>query len=134
MNNYYFFLMLVTIFLKIGCNSNINGNDNIAAIEEDGKIFIEDQTGKLWDITHAINKYGFQSGHFQFGLGPFAITPINNPDMLSPGDPGYPDTQDNSLVIGTTINNDTRAYSINHLTRHEIVNESFAETHVSVAY
>jgi hypothetical protein len=48
-------------------------------IEEDDKIFIQDQTGKSWDITHAVNRYGFAASYFQSGLGPFALTPITEP-------------------------------------------------------
>ncbi len=103
-------------------------------ISEDGKIFIRDQTGKSWDITHAVEKYGFDPAVFQHGLGPNAIRPIQNPQMLRPGDPGYPGSGFEAVILGTTLSGDSRAYPLSVLIRHEIANEKFAETHVSVAY
>jgi hypothetical protein len=131
---YMFSLILIIAVLIIACDSTLSGDNNANVVEREGKVFIEDQTGKMWDITHAVDKYGFSAGNFQFGLGPFAITPINDPEMLSPGNAGYPDANDERLVIGTTINNDTRAYSLNVLSRHEIANERFGDAFVSVAY
>ena len=132
--NHVLTFLLIIMSLIIACDSNLTGDTNANVVERDGKVFIEDQTGKMWDITHAVDNYGFSAGNFQFGLGPFAITPINDPEMLSPGNAGYPDANDERLVIGTTINNDTRAYSLNVLSRHEIANERFGDTFVSVAY
>ena len=117
-----------------GCNSNSVGGGNAIVIEEDDKIFIQDQTGKSWDITHAVNRYGFAASYFQSGLGPFALTPINDPEFLEPGEIGYPGNQETFLVIGSTINHDTRAYALDDLLLHEIVNERFDDTYVSVAY
>jgi hypothetical protein len=132
--NYVLTILLIITALIMACESNITGDTSANVVEREGKIFIEDQTGKMWDITHAVNNYGFSAGNFDHGLGPFAITPINNPEMLLPGNAGYPNAQDERLVIGTTINNDTRAYSLNVLSRHEIANEQFGDTFVSVAY
>jgi len=53
-------------------------------------VVLVDQTGKEWDITTAVWKYGFEVERFEFGLGPRAIRPLIEPDMLSPGDFGYP--------------------------------------------
>lgn len=71
---------------------------------------------------------------FQFGLGPNAIRPILTPKMLSPGDTDYPDDEADFLVLGTTLNDGTRSYSIIDLTRHEIADEKFGNLHVAVAY
>jgi len=97
------------------------------------RIFIRDRTGKEWDVTHAVNKYGFDPERFQYGLGPFAIQPILEPKFLSPGDPGY-DVVDNTVVIGAVINRSARAYPLFILGRHEIVDEKFGTTHVAVGY
>ncbi len=95
---------------------------------------ITDRTGKTWDVTHAFEKYGFIPQSFQYGLGPFAITPINNPQMLSPGDSGYPQDSDSFTILGTTLNGFTRAYPIWVMSRHEVANERFGQGHVAVAY
>ncbi len=110
-------------------------------IQEDERIFIADRTGKKWDVTHALKRYGMEPSKFQFGLGPNAIRPILTPRMLSPGDTDYPDDEADFLVLGTTLNDGTRplsdgtrSYAIIDLTRHEIVDEKFGDLHVAVAY
>ena len=72
-------------------------------IQEDERIFIVDQTGKKWDVTHAKKRYDMEPSKFQFGLGPNAIRPILTPKMLSPGDTDYPDDEADFLVLGTTL-------------------------------
>lgn len=124
---------LIILFL-ISCQDSVPTATAPLTFRKSGeKILIRDRTGKEWDITHAVNKYGFDPAGFQYGLGPDAIKPINNPQFFNPGDAGFP-RPDDFLVIGTTINGDSRAYPINILKSHEIVNEKFVSTHVSVAY
>lgn len=96
-------------------------------------LVIQDRTGKTWDVAHALN-YNMQPAGFQYGLGPFAIKPIMDPRMLSPGDQNYPANFDNFRVMGTSLNGFTRAYPIDVMSRHEVANEQFGETHVAVAY
>jgi len=102
--------------------------------EEQKRIFIVDRTGKKWDITHAVEKYGFDPDKFEYGLGPMAIPPILNPEMLSPGDDGYPQDTGRFTILGTELNGDVRAYPLTVMIRHEIVNEQFGDAHVAVAY
>lgn len=128
---------LIILFFGIGCNNSTEPLDPEPQVQtgnNNEEIYIVDRTGKKWDITHAANKYGFNPGGFQFGLGPFAIAPIEEPEFFGPGDPGYPRDDETFLVIGTTINNDSRAYPIFVLKSHEIVDESFDTTYVAVAY
>ncbi|MCH8126338.1 DUF3179 domain-containing protein [candidate division KSB1 bacterium] len=122
------------LFLTISCSSDVSGPDGAKVEMKDGRYLIVDNTGKKWDVTHAKEKYGMEPAEFQFGLGPFAIKPILNPKMLSPGDTGYPFDNETFLVLATEINNDPRAYSIGVLSIHEIANEIFADAHVAVAY
>ncbi|RMF61547.1 MAG: DUF3179 domain-containing protein [Calditrichaeota bacterium] len=135
---FFIFGLGLFLFLVVGCSSaseqeSLFGSD--PNVQEDGdKILIIDRTGKEWDITHAVNVYGMNPDDFQFGLGPDAIRPILNPQHTQPGDPGHPDGNQTFLVIGTTINGDTRAYPIFVLKSHEIVDEQFGDTHVAVAY
>ena len=99
--------------------------------------FIQDVSGKKWDVTHAKEKYNMDPDQYEFGLGPFAIQPIQNPDMLSPDDVGYPDKSWDFLIIGTKLGEeeeDTRAYPIFVMSWHEIANEEIAHRHVAVAY
>ena len=101
---------------------------------EEGEIFIHDLTGRSWDVTHAVRKYGMEPFMFENGLGPFAVKPIINATMLSPGDLNYPLDSQGILVIGTSLNGFTRAYPIEILSRFEVANEQFGEAHVAVAY
>ena len=126
---------VVLIISSAGCEFfSSDDSDQAKVIHRDNKVFIEDRTGKNWDVTHAQAKYGFVPEEFQFGLGPFAIPPILNPQMVEKGQSGYPSDNDNSQVIGTILNGDTRAYPLNVLSRHEIADEKFDSTYVAVAY
>jgi hypothetical protein len=93
-----------------------------------------DITGKVWDVTHAARNYGMGPRNFEYGLGPFAIPPIMNARMLSPGDLNYPQDSHGTLVIGTSLNGFTRAYPVEILGQFEIANEQFGDAHVAVAY
>jgi hypothetical protein len=135
MKNLLIFFGIAPLLLGVGCSEDPN-NANVSAnvIKEDNKIFIVDRTGKRWDVTHAENHYGLKAERFQFGLGPNAIPPILNPEFLSPGEVGYPASDQTFLVIGTALNNDPRAYAISDLIRHEVAEELFDSTYVAVAY
>ena len=100
---------------------------------EEGKYSITDIDGKSWDITHAVTEYGFDPRGFEHGIGAFNFVPIENPPFLCPGDTNYPPDAD-FLVIGTSLNGETRAYPISILAPREIANDTFGDVHVSVAY
>jgi len=85
-------------------------------------------------VTHAWEQYGFVPEEFQFGLGPFAIPPIMDPEMLMPGDPGYPGDSASFLVLGVFLNGAARAYPIPIMSQHEVAEERFGDTYVAVAY
>ena len=129
-----FLLCLIALFAS-ACSDSTPGTPGPVGIErlEDG-FFIEDVTGKRWDVTHALSQYGMQPSRFQYGLGPQAIQPIANPHMLLSGEPGYPDTSDAFLVMGVNLNGFIRAYPIQVMGWHEVANEKFGEAHVAVAY
>jgi len=127
-------LILTGIFLMLTACDNHQDEQQAEVIKEDGKIFIVDKTKKAWDITHAVHNYGFEAESFQYGLGPYAIQPILNPQMLSAGESGYPSSNETFLVIGTNLNGDTRAYPLSVLGRHEVTDEKFGNDYVAVAY
>ena len=126
--------LVAPILTLTGCEFFSSEDDQAKVIHRDNKVFIQDRTGKNWDVTHAQANYGFVPEEFQFGLGPFAIPPILNPRMVEQGQSGYPSNNDESRIIGTTINDDTRAYPLSVLGRHEIADERFDSTYVAVAY
>ena len=96
--------------------------------------FITDRAGKRWDVSHAA-KYGLVPSGFQFGLGPYAIRPLLEPDMIFPGDRGYPGPSQRTMVLGVALNGLVRAYPTwTVMSAIEVANEKFGETHVAVAF
>jgi hypothetical protein len=126
--------VFISALCVLGCSSTAPEEPKADVVSEGGKILIVDRTGKKWDVTHAVQKYGFVASEFQFGLGPNAITPILDPEMISPGESGYPGSDQTFLMIGATIGGDSRAYRIDHLNGHEVVDEAFANVHVAVGW
>lgn len=101
---------------------------------DSGTIYIRDLTNKLWDVTHAVNEYGFDPKRFQYGLGPFAIRPILVPKYITADDPEFNDIPEDNVVIGVVMNGSARAYPLSLLRKHEIANEKFNPTFVAVGY
>lgn len=134
-----FFLLIVTshIFFQ-SCSDSTSGPDLNAEVEiednETNQFYIIDRTGKRWDVTHAKEKYGMIPEKFQYGLGPNAIRPIIMPNMLSPGEHGYPSNEQSFLMMGTSLNGFTRAYPLSTMSIHEVVDEKFGDAYVAVAY
>ena len=125
---------LLTAVLFVGCSLVSNLSPPEAEVEKKGdSIFIVDRTGKKWDVTYAVENYGFTASEFQYGLGPHAIRPINNPKMLTRGDAGYPTDNQSFLIVGASIDGDTRAYPLSTMQRHEIANERFGANNTLVA-
>ena len=135
MKIFYRFIMLAVLSsMLFYCYGKNSGGPASGDDDPGEKVYITDRTGKKWDVTHAIANYGFDTKNFQYGLGPFAITPINNPQMLSPGEPGYPSDNSTEAVIGLNIDGDARAYPIRTLSRHEVVNDRVGGKDVAVVY
>ena len=98
------------------------------------RIILVDESGKEWDITHAVNEYGMEPHRFDFGLGPFAIPPLQNPRFACPGEPGYPPESANEIVIATTIDDESRGYALTDMRAFEVTNDRFERTYVATAY
>ncbi len=111
-----------------------SGNADTTVTNPAGQIFITDRRGEKWNITHAVENYGFIASRFQHGLGKDKIRPINDPDFLFPGDDGYPSSGSSFQVIGTVINQAARSYDLGDLFFHEIVNDTFGDTHVTIGF
>ena len=112
------FLPIILLILSCRETGTTPNPDDFADViftpdtSDSGRIFIRDYTGKEWDVTHAVNEYGFKAERFQFGLGPFAIRPILDPEFISSEDPEFIQINENELVIGTVINGEARAYPL----------------------
>ena len=101
-------------------------------------VFITDRYGERFEITHAVRQYGMYESGFEFGIGKHTIKPLDHPDMVSPGEEGYPPESSfwsrGPDVIGLALGDDVRSYPVHELTRHEIVNETIGHTEAAVAY
>ena len=66
-------------------------------------------------------------------LPPDAIPAIDNPGFLTPeeADDFY---DSDELVMGVVFNGDARAYSVPHLSRHEIVNDEVGGVKIAVTW
>lgn len=127
-----YMLITFTVLSVYDCGKTPSEPVNI--VDENGNIFITDQTGKKWDITHAVKNYDLYPENFRHGLGPNAIRPINNPQMISPGESGYPSDGSTEPVIGLEINGDARAYSVSVLAGTEVANDVVGGVPVAVNY
>ena len=103
-------------------------------VTDEGEVFIEDQTGKQWNVTYAVNELNFKVNDFNFGLGPDAIPPIVDPVFVLPGDPGYPAPDAAFRVLGMSTGEDHRAYAVTEIAGHEVVNDQIGELHFAATY
>jgi len=98
------------------------------------RVFIIDQSGKQWDITQAVVRYGFTRDGFKFGLGPFTVTPLILPPFLAEGDSAYPDAGDGFAVIGVSRLGDARAYRLSDLVDVEVADDVIGGQPVAVVH
>ena len=98
------------------------------------EIYLEDLNGNRYNIAHAIVHYDFELNGFSASAGPLARAPMIEPDMLAPGDVGYPDEFATLAIIGASVGGESRAYPIRDISRYEVVDERFGQTHITIAY
>jgi hypothetical protein len=111
-----------------------NTDSTLAPFSIVRRILLTDRNGKDWDITHAVHRYGLLEENWVGGGGIDAIRPINDPLMLSPGEEGYPNDTSTELVVGFSMNGDTRAYPLRAMSGREVVNDEVGGVLISVIY
>ena len=126
--------VLVGICLVLSTLTGCGETDPDTVTTIDGRILIQDRTGKQWDITYAVNELQMSADQFNFGLGPDAILPILNPQFILPGDDDYPQINEIFSVLGVTVAGEHRAYRISHLSRHEVVDDVAGEVVFAATY
>ena len=107
-------------------------------LEEDGKVLL--WAGKdhrtlqdtWWDMTNS----PIDLDDLDHGLGADQIASIDEPIFTHKDDPRWHERQFNNdfLVIGVEYNGIARAYPQPMMSRHELVNDTFGDTHLAVAY
>ena len=137
MHKFIGLLLLAGLLTMLSCTSNtlenLAGGDAVV-VEQDGKIFIQDRRGALWDVTYGVENFGFFPERFAHGHGRDRFIPINDPQFYEPGTSEWPGIEIGDRVIGFELDGDTRAYPTNALRGIEIANDSFGDTHVSVGW
>ncbi len=98
------------------------------------EIYLEDLDGNRYHIAHAIVHYDFELNGFSSSAGPLARPPLIEPDMLLPGDVGYPTETATTKIIGASVGGESRAYAIRDISRNEVVDERIGEAHITIAY
>jgi len=133
--HYYLGICLICLAINFSCTST-DSPQITQKVDDDSTetIFIEDRTGKLWDITHAVNTWNMNPDFFRFGLGPNAIQPLNDPEFLRAGDRGFPVETGDFPIIGVNFEGEQRAYPISIVLRFEIVNDHIGDIYYSSVY
>lgn len=127
---YVRFLLAMALAAGAGCSFS----DTSRVEHPIERIVIIDDDGLHWDITQAVIRYGFDKDLFFFGLGAFAIPPLTDPIVVSPGQKGYPPPDSTFEVIGTFIATQARAYSTNDLSFFEVIDDNNNGVPVAVVF
>jgi hypothetical protein len=98
-------------------------------IKDGKKIYIVDRHGERWDVTQA-KSVGFKPERFQYGIGRYAFTPLDDALMTDQTEHVY----DGLRVIGVRDDTEARAYSVSKLRRHEIANSQLGSDPIAVGY
>ena len=127
------FLAGVLLFVAaIPACSGLSGEE----LPEDRAVIV-DRNQREWDVTYARDIYGMEPRFYNYGLGVGAIPSVDNPEVLSEGDPGYPPADSPLRIFGFDHNGERRAYGISDLSGHEVFNDTYpgdADQYLAVTY
>jgi len=98
-------------------------------IQRSGKTFIRDRTGEKWDITQAVS-IGFKPKYFEFGMGRNAFSPLDDSLLRE----ASKSVSQRLRVLGVSGENESKAFSIKKLNRHEIANSYIDDKPIAAAY
>ena len=118
------FLVAVVFSLFIGF-----GWTSPSTVKDGERVWIVDRHGERWDVTQA-KSLGFRPEKFQFGIGRYAFTPLDDTDMTRETEHVWGGLR----VIGVHEGTDARAYSVPKLSRHEIANSALGKEPIAVGY
>ena len=98
-------------------------------IFEGDRTYLEDRTGERWDITQA-RSIGFDPRYFEFGIGRNAFDTLDEDDWSRDNHAGIgPDR-----IIGVAGEDESHAYSVSKLARHETANTRLNSEPILAAY
>ncbi len=101
--------------------------------KENGRTYIVDVAQERFDVTAALNN-GFELKGFEFGIGKDTIAPIMKPEFAKPGDEKFEKWPGNEGVLGTVIDGQAKAYPLQLLRYHEVVNDTINEVPIAACY
>jgi len=107
-------------------------------VEKDGKTLVwalgdpASDEAKWFDMTDAT----IDPKMFDHGLGVDQIPSLDEPTFITKEDSRYgkDDLEETARVIGVFAEGEAKAYPINIMDAHELVNDSFGEAHLTVAW
>lgn len=67
-------------------------------------------------------------------LGRDTIRPVNDPQFLDPGDPGYPNQDNLADIMALARDDEAHAYKIGDISNREVVNDVLGGAHLAVTY
>jgi len=97
-------------------------------------ITITDRHGEVWEITHAVHRWGLSVPGWQHGIGRHTLRPIIEPALSCPGDVDYLHPDNLTVVLGVFEGDEARAYKLGDLPDVEVVDDVFAGAHIAVTY
>jgi len=106
-------------------------------VEEDGRTLLwagEDEDGdtEWFDMTAST----IDPHRFQFGIGKDEISSIDRPEFVGPDDPRLAERgiTEVTQVLGVEIDGIARAYPVNLMSMHEVVNDEFGDKAFAVLW
>jgi hypothetical protein len=113
-------------------------NSGRPIVDEDGKTLLwagKDPATMLdrwWDMTDS----PINPEDFDHGMGADSIASIDDPIFAPRDDSRWHEraNSDHMKVIGVVVDGEPRAYPVPLMSRHELVNDSYGDTHLAVAY
>jgi hypothetical protein len=106
----------------------------VAATTVPDRVVIVDVMEEHYDITHAVRRYNLAEWGWGHGMGRRAFAPINFPQLIHPGEAGYPDPLRSFDTIGVTYGPAARAYPIGDIVAREVVNDTLSGVHFAATY
>lgn len=117
-------------------NTTIRG---LPIVKKDGKTWLlamgnpSSDSAEWFDVTDAL----IDPRQFNHGIGKDRIASIDAPEFTTMDDPDINEKMrisNRMPVIGVEIDGEARAYPIRTMSKHELVNDTFGEAHVTVAW
>jgi hypothetical protein len=108
---------------------------------------ITERDGKLWLLVDSdrrtremkwleVTDAAIDPRRFDHGIGLDRIPSIDAPEFGSKDDERWSEKKlpEDARIIGVEFEGEIRAYPIDYMGRHELVNDTFGDTHLTVAY